>query len=486
MKYFHRDLLTMLISLFILGSCTNPTGVGLEVAPENQIDAYFTDTVSIRAYTIREDSVQSGSFNQTLFGQFNDPVFGKSVVGVALDLSRPTIFERIKDDAEIDSVILVLPFGGNYYGDTTLASTFAVRVQPLAEAFQFNTYSTKNWQVKPEVIGSKLMTRYAYKSTDSIFVKKYQDGKDTTIKVIPQMRIALSKEYFKTMLGMSVDSATMSTNQGFRDHVKGLYLSIDSNASTGIGGLVSLSAREGISGIELSYRQDNGKTGDDAGIDTIRTFMEIAPVTYTSGFSFILGMASSVKNNYPQSILNQLDTPIEGKESIYLHAPTGLRGKIVFPNIDRLKGKNISINKAELVIYVDDEKMQGPFPQPAPRITLYRQDIAGRRQNIPDGAAVSATSGTFMDSRSLDFLNFGGWYDNSKKRYLFHLTSYFQDVLLGKINGNELYIAPVAVTDTFVPTLPSLNANGRVILGGGNHPEYRMKLNLYYTESAPR
>lgn len=483
MKYLHRDLLTLLISLFILGSCTNPTGVGLEVTPENQIDALFSDTVSIRTYTIREDSVQSASFSETLFGQFNDPLFGPTTVGVALDLARPTVFNQIKDEAVIDSVILVLPYGVNYYGDTTLASTFNVQVRPLDEPFQFNTYSNKSWQVGSEVIGSKLMTRYANKSTDSIFVNKYVDDKDTTIQVMPQMRIALSKDYFKNLLGVAVDSATLSTASGFRSHVKGLYLSIDPNASTGIGGLVGLVTKEGISGVELTYRQPNDKTGEDAGTDTVRTFLEISPVTYSASQSFIFGMASSVQNNYPQEIVDNITASGTGSESIYLHAPTGLRGKIVFPNIDQLKGKGIAINKAELVLYVDQEKMNGPFAQPAPRVTLYRMDIAGQRQNIPDGSAISSTTGAYTDSRSLNFLDFGGWYNKDHQRYVFHLTSYIQDVLLGKINGNELYIAPVAPSDAYVPITPALNAAGRVILGGGNHPEYKMKLNLYYTQN---
>ncbi len=486
MKYIHRDLLTLLISLFILGSCTNPSGVGLEVTPEDQISALFTDTVSIRAYTIKDDSVQSGSFTQTLFGQLNDPVFGKTVVGLALDLARPSTFTRIKSDAEIESVVLVLPYGTNFFGDTTDASTYALQVRPLAEPFQFSTYSNRQWQVRPEVIGSTLLTRYAYKSTDSVYVTKYLDGKDSIIRVAPQLRIPLDKEYFKSLMGYSIDSITMSTAAGFRNHVKGLYLSIDPDASTGIGGLMSFVAREGVSGVELIYRQPAELTGDGLGMDTVRTFFEISPAIYTSTQSYVQGMASSVQNQYPQEILAQMDTPVAGKEEIYLHAPTGLRGKIVFPNIDHLKGKGISINKAELVLYVDLDKMDGPFSQPAPRLTLYRQDIAGRRQNIPDGSAVSATTGGYMDNRSLDFFNFGGWYNSSTKRYVFYLTSYIQDVLQGKINGNELYIAPVAVSDAYVPTIPALNAGGRVIIGGGNHPEYRMKLNLYYTDNASR
>src|SRR5690606_16950639 len=150
----------------------------------------------------------------------------------------------------------------------------------LAENFQVNTYSTKKWQVEPEVVGSKTLSRYAYKIADSIWVKVHREGKDTTVRSLPQMRIPLSKDYFNNLLGSSVDSAKLSTAQGFQDHVKGLYLSIDSNASNGIGGLVSLAALQDISGVEMTYRQSNGLLDDEAGIDTIRTLLPILPVTY--------------------------------------------------------------------------------------------------------------------------------------------------------------------------------------------------------------
>jgi len=187
MRIGHRDLLTMLISLFILSGCENPTGIGLDVDPEDQIEALFTDTVSLRAYTVRDDSVQSASFSQNLFGLLRDPIFGKTNVGLAIDIGRPSGFKQILPDAEIDSIVLVLPYGGDYYGDT-LASDFALRVRPLEEVFRANTYSTYQWDVQDDVIGTATLGRYAYKTgvrSDSLRVDRYIDGRDTTIWVRP-------------------------------------------------------------------------------------------------------------------------------------------------------------------------------------------------------------------------------------------------------------------------------------------------------------
>lgn len=483
MKLGHRDLLTMLISLFILSGCENPTSIGLEVAPEDQINALFTDTVSLRAYTVEDDSVQSASFSQHLFGLFRDPIFGKTNVGLAIDVSRASGFKRIAPEAIIDSIVLVLPYAGDYYGDT-LASSFVLRVRPLDEVFQPNTYSTYRWDVDDEVLGVAELDRYRYRvgqRADSVRLDQVIDGRDTTVWVRPQLRIDLreAEAFFREKLGTAVDSATLATDNSFRNHFKGLYLDVDSQASTGIGGLVTFLPVNGVSGIELYYRQPSASEDEGADMDTIRTLFPIYPFSPNAGT--MSGLASSVETNYPASISAQVEAPTTEFESIYLHAPAGLRGRIELPFIDQLKGKGLLINKAELVLYVDEERMAGPFDLPAPRLTLYRQDIAGQRQNIPDGSA--SNGGIPMDPRSMNYFGFGGWYNKDTKRYVFHLTSYIQDVLQGKINGNVLYIAPVSEFDPYVPVMPSLNSGGRVVIGGPSHPQYKMKLNLYYTET---
>ncbi|HZH54464.1 MAG TPA: DUF4270 family protein [Sphingobacteriaceae bacterium] len=480
MKYGYKDLLTLLISLFIFAGCTNPTGIGLEVAPEDQIEPMFTDTVSLLTYTLEDDSMQSSSSNQTVFGRLEDPIFGTMNVGLALDIAPAANVKGIRADAEIDSVILVLPYGQNFYGDS-LSSTYHLTVRQLAEPFIMNAYATKQWDVEDEVIGSRTLNRYAYKSTDSLSISRHVDGKDTVVRVGPQLRIPLAKDFFRNMLNESVDSLTLVQNPMFRNRIKGLYLSVDSNASTGIGSLMSFMPVEGLSGVELIYRQSNGKTGEDAGIDTIRTLLPIAAVNYSSGGGF-MGMSSSIDRQYTPEITELLNGSGLSPEQVYLQAPAGLRGKIVFPEIDQLKGRNLLINKAELVLWVDQTAMEGPFTQAAPRLTLYREDIAGRRQNIPDGSEINPNTGMPLDMRSLNYLNFGGWYQPSPQRYVFYVTSYIQDVLQGKINGNELYISPAAESDPFVPIYPSISSGGRVVLGGHANENYRMKLNLYYTE----
>ncbi|SFB81382.1 protein of unknown function [Parapedobacter composti] len=489
MKRYPKDLLTLLISLFVLGACQNPSGIGLEVNPADKIEGILTDTLTVHAVTLRDDSARSSSFAETVFGWINDPVIGTTKADIALAIGRPSTVPRIRSDATIDSVILVLPYGTEYFGDT-LSPTFALQVRQLDEAYTDGNFATKEWAVKDEIIGSKTVGRFAYKLTDSVSIMRHIDGKDSLVKAVPQLRLSLSPAFFKELLSESVDSALLSTEAGFNDHVKGLYLSVDESAMTGVGGLVTLRGAQDVAGIELTYRQPNGEEGEDADIDTVRTFL---PTTVADGYSGTIfrRITSSIARTYTANVLEQLGNPAGNYAQVYAQAPGGLRTRLRIPYIDSLKGRNIAVNKAELVLYVDDEASAGVFDHQAPRLTLYREDIAGQRQPIPDGDSRTSGGGFGGDGRSL-WYRYGNWrafggnlqgLNDGRRRYIFHLTSYIQDLLLGKINSAEFFIAPAAVSDSQVPYYPVLNVGSRAVINNpGGTGELRMKLNIYYTQ----
>ncbi|MGV3762958.1 DUF4270 family protein [Parapedobacter sp.] len=473
----------MLISLFVLGACTNPSGIGLDVDPGDELVGVLTDTLTLEAVTVADDSARSSSFAQTTFGWLDDPIIGKTVADLALAIGRPTTVPRIRLDAEIDSVILVLPYGTEYFGDT-LRPNFTLEVLQLDEAYTDGEYATKQWAVKEEVIGTKTVGRFAYKETDSVSIITHVDDKDTLLKDIPQLRIALSPAFFKELLSEAVDSATLSTEAGFNNHVRGLYLRVAESEMTGVGGLVTFQGVANKTGIELTYRQPNGEEGEDAAIDTVRAFL---PTTVQGNSGTFRRLTSSIKRTYTADVQAQLDNPDAPYDALYLQAPAGLRTRVHIPYIDELKDRNIAINKAELVLYTSNDIPGDALGLHAPRLTLYREDIAGQRQPVPDGDS-RTNGGSFAgDTRSLwyrygNWRAFGGSMDEDQNRYVFHLTSYIQDILQGKINSSEFFIAPAAVSDNSVPYFPVLNAGGRTIINNADGTEWKMKLNIYYTQ----
>src|SRR5690606_13089649 len=236
-------------------------------------------------------------------------------------------------------------------------------------------YATKQWAVKEEVIGTKTIGRFAYNQTDSVSIIKHIDDKDSLVKDIPQLRIALSPAFFKELLSESVDSASLSTEAGFNNHVKGLYLRVAESEMAGVGGLVTFQGVANKTGIELTYRQSNGEEGEDAGIDTIRTFL---PTTVQSNSGSFRRLTSSIERTYTADVQSQLDHTEDHYAFLYLQAQAGLRTRVHIPYIDELKDRNIAINKAELVLYASTDVPGDELNMHAPRLTLYREDIAGQ------------------------------------------------------------------------------------------------------------
>src|SRR5690606_18936751 len=224
----------------------------------------------------------------------------------------------------------------------------------------------------------------------------------------------------------------------------------------------------------------------DADIDTIRTFL---PTSVSSSSGTVARLSTSIRREYTTDVQTQLANPTGNFETLYLQAPAGLRARLSLPYIDSLKGLGLAINKAELVLYVDEEASGGgDFGYYAPRLTLYREDIAGQRQPVPDGDSRSNSQGFAGDPRSLwsryngFWQAFGGGYDKEQQRYIFHITSFIQDLLRDRIKSNAFFIAPVSASDRNIPYQSVLNTGGRAVIGGGNHPNYKMKLNIYYTK----
>src|ERR1700759_1319796 len=90
MKFFRLDLLTLLISLFILNSCKNQDTVGLGVNANGKLSGSLVDTSTIVINTVLEDSVvTSGQTGKNPLSYFNDPVFGTTESSIATNLNLP-------------------------------------------------------------------------------------------------------------------------------------------------------------------------------------------------------------------------------------------------------------------------------------------------------------------------------------------------------------------------------------------------------------
>jgi Domain of unknown function (DUF4270) len=482
MKFFRLDLLTLLISLFILNSCKNQDSIGLGVKG-NTVSGTLNDKVVITTNTVQEDSViTSGALAKNPLAYFNDPIYGLTTADLATDLNLPgsAAYTLPSGTIFVDSARLVMYYADGFYGDK-LTSNYTVNVYQLGENFSSSTsyYNTKSWKFGSSILGS---LQFTPKPTDSIKITSIIAGApDTLIKVAPQIRIPISTAFINNNFFNS-GSLALGSNAIFTNYIKGLYLQLDRSKTTGPGGIIMFKPADSLA---IYYRSISGST-----IDTAVIYLPITKVA-----SYIPHIKSA---NFSPAVQTELNNTTDSRGVVYLQGLGGLRAKIQFPSLlsdlrgSLSKDSDIVINRAELVITVNPGS-NVPYA-PLPQLTLYRLDIANQRALVPDANST--------DPRSGGATVFGGVaakINNSSTnnvpliQYHFIITAYVQDLLSGKLIDYGTYIAPVDTTATSSGTtlttanyLPTSQASARTMaIGGGaaaTSSPYKMRLNVIYTK----
>lgn len=470
MKFIKLDLLTLLISLFILSSCKKPDAVGLAIDPSEVINGTLLDTVSINTTTLRDDSVITSNISTTQndgtsyyvspLAYYIDPIFGITEANVAMSISTPssTAFTKPTGTVTVDSAILVLRYAKGFYGDTTLTN-YKLNVYQLAEQpLNQNYYNTKTWAFNSALIGTR---SFHARPSDSVNVLQIVTGATDTIKKLPpQIRIPMNTAFVKSNI-LSTDSLKLIGGEAFKRYFKGLYLTFDKAQTTGgVGGnfyLLTDSCQ-----LNIYYKNVSGTT-----IDTVM-----------ASFPASGNFASQIKHNYTGTDIPAALSNTKTAGTIYLQGLAGLRAKISFPslatNIKQQIG-NATLNRAELIVTPVAASQLYPF-LPAPRLTMYRYNIAKQRTLIPD-----AIGGTYPDRRYISGA-FGGYYYSTKNEYHFVITGYIQDLISGKTIDYGTFLAPANYYNTSIEySTGSVYSAGRLKAGGDKSSAVKMKLNIIYT-----
>ncbi|MFA5781348.1 MAG: DUF4270 family protein, partial [Bacteroidales bacterium] len=131
---FLKNLLRLSAAIFLLSflfSCEEPDIVGLEVQPPNdKMDVVFCDTITLVAYSVKEDSIRTDETVYNLLGSNYDPIFGKNSASFYSQARLSSNNANFGSNPVLDSIVLSLLYKG-IYGDTSAQQT--VKVYELAE-----------------------------------------------------------------------------------------------------------------------------------------------------------------------------------------------------------------------------------------------------------------------------------------------------------------------------------------------------------------
>ena len=455
MKFFRLDLLTLLISLFILGSCKNQDSIGLGVNSSNQLTGSLIDTSTIFINTIPDDSIATSSLTVGVpLGYFKDPILGTTESNLVFDLGLPngSAYTLPAGTIVIDSALLVLKYTNGFYGDS-IASRYKVNVYQLNEKVVSGQtyYSNKTWNYNA---GTLLGTKsFLARPNDTIkLASRISGSSGTSLNAAPQIRIPISQGFVNSIL-FNAPSAMLASPLLFRNTVKGLYVTLDKPQVTGAGGVIMLKGTEPVGSIDVYYRATNGTT-----VDT--NMVSIASSAH----------AAEVKHVYSAAVQTELNNTTKTRNTFYIQGLAGLRAKITFPYLKKLladMGSDIVINRAELVVTPDPASLV-PF-KPVSRLNMYKYDLANQRAVI------------LTDQRYLSDAVFGGYYSTVKKNYHFTITPYIEDLMRGKIVDNGTFLGAADPSSQSTTTSSGL-ATRTFAIGSDLASPYRIKLNIIYTK----
>jgi hypothetical protein len=417
-----------ILLLPILIQCSEPSIIGLDIQPpSDQLNVKYVDTLTVEAYTFREDSVRSDKSLYFLVGSFVDPVFGKSTASFSSQVNLPSSNISFPAEVTVDSLVLSLVVRG-YYGNDKFINPLHVMVYETDDKlYPDSTYYSHQTLTKKGLIGSKSVVPNL---KDSVFV----DGS----KFPPHIRIPLDNNLGKRF----VEDAAMgklANNDVFTDYFRGII--VEALPVTTGGTIYYFDILSSASKMTLYYHTPE----------------------QTSSFTFLMNDKCARFNLYDHDygfavpdLQNQFANSGLPSEKLYLQSRAGTKINIQFPTIRNLVDPYpLLINKAELIFKIDETDMTNNiFPVPA-RLTLVKYNEEGSYVFIADQTS------TF----------FGGEYNASEKEFKFNITRHVQSILME--NAGDYGIALL---------ISGASTRGdRVILYGMQNPEKKPQLRLTYT-----
>ncbi len=440
LSFSNKVFFVFLIAVSLLFiACEEEGLLGLDFIG-HEAGVYKTDTLSITAITQKEDSIPSNDVRMAVIGLMNDPVYGKSKSSFYSEVRLIENDISIGNEPRLDSIVLRLAYS-DFYGDTLTRQV--LRVYELTERIPEDTiiYSNRTVPHKAEPIVTKSIMP---KPNDSIVIGG--------VLRVPQIRINLGEEFGNRIIEQN-GTESFENNANFLDFFNGLYITVEDHDR--VGGVGYFDITNPITGIMLYYTDLDSDDDDDNNDD--QSLTQFFPINmfcrrynHFENFDY---------QNISPVISGQIheDNTSLGDSIVFLKGLHGLRAKI---NIHDLEGfgddKNIVVNKASLIIPVDESFSSAFFPAPSSLI-MFALDSNGELKSIIDSYLGSAI--------------YGGSYNDEEKHYKFNITRHVQSIINGSFDTGQIVIRA---------NNPMENAH-RVALKGPGRTDENIRLELIYS-----
>ena len=421
-----------------------------------------TDTITMITKTVNEDSlVTSTRLNGfPIFhglGWLSDPLAGTTAGSIYMQVVPTVVNFAFPANSTVDELVLVLPYSGFTWGDTTIMSSRTVRVYAIDEPFSKDStfYNFSRLKTKDALIGTATIV-----TGPSIAGTIKDSVKVLGVNRAPHLRITLSDAFKSDFIAALASDSFFTT---FTAALPGFYIVPD---TTGPGAALPYFRLNGPADIYstagvIAYAHTTGKT------DTL-----IYQFPYNENYCAHFNRVTRNYFNPPTTAGSLLlSTATNDRLLMMQNAP----GTTIDVNLPYTQGlfkalpKNSIINRAELVFTKYDTSIGENFFGPA---RLYPQGInsSGGHYTIADRYPVTDASLDFIDGTPRT-VNKGG---KTVTEYRINIPREVQKALIQGSNGLHLRIGG---TVNF-PAAYRLLVGGR----GMQDPVYRPSINIIYSK----
>ncbi|MBJ2123750.1 DUF4270 domain-containing protein [Flavobacterium sp. IB48] len=541
-SFFKKTLLAvMAVFLYSCDKDFNAIGEGLVGDDHFGLEAVKYDVL---AYNQEVTPIQSSNIapNNAL-GIFDNPLFGTTTANFVTQLGLVTYSPTIGESPVIDSVRIQIPYyshitatdanGNNtyeldsIYGDKNgkiKLSIYESGIQMRTSYFSGGSqlpqyyYTDQNTEFNSKKIGALLNDSANRLENEEFFfsAKEYKDsittdGNKTLLRVKPEMRLHLKKQFFQDKILKAVASK-LSTEDLFQEYFRGLYFNVEKSGSSP-SNMALMNFSEGK--ITIYYKAKTASTEDtDSTMEdkTIVLNLKGINATTSSTANFLQDTRSS---EYQNAITSANKT--DGDDKLYLKGgegslavvklfnPTDVmgyddNGQVVNkPNnvpdeLDEIRHnvttKNWKVNEANLVFYIDADKMKGT--EEPNRVYLY--DLTNNAVLVDYSTDALSTYGGLITLDS----------DKRGKSYKIRITGHIRNLIKDATAKNVdlgLVVSQSSAVLAFnalknknelisvAPRTSVMSPLGTVLFGGkkGGAPDSdqekkRLRLEVYYTK----
>lgn len=491
-----------LISL-IGWNCTklDTTDIGSDLLPAVDNVHTFADTLTINTTQgFFNDSTIVGKFDDHAVGCINnDPLFGRTTANVYMQLKPPFYPYYFGNPGDtitgpglgLDSVVLCLKYTG-FWGDSLLPVGLEVR-EVNDGIFRDSVFTLNSTAYKPNVFGTVLGTANIDVRTMGNYIK-YNNGRDS---VNNQIRIKLPTAWASALFSRDSIKSNPANNAFYSDSVYRSFYNGLALVSTGVGnGLMYVSLSDTATKLEVHYRKRNGGK-----IDSVYSALRLNPSRAVT----VANAPVSSTSNYIER--NRAGYPVASNTDPNVHYLQTAPGSYINLNIPGLATlSNRIIHRAEIIVEqvpsVPADPLDEKFSAPS-FLYLDLKDTGTTSKWKPVYFDLNTSEVYDPDFKTslqyipgqIDFQYYGG-YRRSKpdpltggqiKYYNFNISRYVQQIVTEHTRSYDIRLyAPFNLNYPQYSTalIPYGNnvAAGRIRIGSGSNPNYRLKLRIVYSK----